>query len=114
MVLASRPVDSESRLAARPVEAHNRDLTPLTARMVRMELSKVVLPTPGPPVMTKSLDVRARRMAAFWLSANSIESFCSTHGIALSASKIGKAIPFFNSLIYKRFDYKIMIQTFCK
>ena len=34
-----------------------------------MELTMVVLPTPGPPVMTSTLDIRARRMASFWLAS---------------------------------------------
>ena len=56
MVLASNPVASVIRLAARPVGAHSNRLTPLAARMRRIELTMVVLPTPGPPVMTSTFD----------------------------------------------------------
>ena len=44
--------------------------TPLAARMSRIALMRVVLPTPGPPVTTMALDARARRMASAWLVAN--------------------------------------------
>jgi hypothetical protein len=69
MVLASKPVASVMRLAARPVGAHSRSLTPLAARIRRMPLTMVVLPTPGPPVMTNTLHTSASRIAADWLSA---------------------------------------------
>ena len=64
MVLASNPVASVMRLAARPVGAHSNRLTPLAARMRKIELTMVVLPTPGPPVMTSTFDKRANRIAA--------------------------------------------------
>ena len=64
MVLASKPVASVIRLAARPVGAHSRSLTPFAASMRRMALTMVVLPTPGPPVMTSTLDIKASRIAA--------------------------------------------------
>jgi hypothetical protein len=86
IVFASSPVDSDNRLAARPVGAHNSAFTCFARRIVSIELTSVVFPTPGPPVMTNSFDERARRIACFWLSASWIASFCSTHGIALSAS----------------------------
>ena len=63
MVLASNPVASVIRLAARPVGAQSSSLTPLAARMRRIELTIVVLPTPGPPVITSTLDRSARRIA---------------------------------------------------
>jgi hypothetical protein len=63
MVLASKPVASIMRLAARPVGAHRRSPTPLAARMRRMPLTIVVLPTPGPPVRIRTLDISARRIA---------------------------------------------------
>ena len=64
MVLASKPVASVMRLAARPVGAHRRSLTPFADSMRRMALTMVVLPTPGPPVMTSTLDISASRTAA--------------------------------------------------
>ena len=70
MVLASSPVASVMRLAARPVGAHSRMLMPFAARMRRIALTMVVLPTPGPPVMTSTFDVSASRIAATWLSAS--------------------------------------------
>src|SRR6266487_4284583 len=45
MVLASKPVASFMRLAARPVGAHSKSLAPLAERMRRMALTRVVLPT---------------------------------------------------------------------
>src|SRR6266700_2262053 len=48
MVLASKPVASFMRLAARPVGAHSKSLAPLAERMRRMALTRVVLPTPRP------------------------------------------------------------------
>jgi hypothetical protein len=69
IVRASMPVASLMRLAARPVGAHRRIRTPLAARKRRIELTIVVLPTPGPPVMTSALAVRVSRTAAVWLSA---------------------------------------------
>ena len=86
MVLASKPVASVMRLAARPVGAHSRRLVPLAARMRRMALTMVVLPTPGPPVMTSTLEISASRIAATWLSARARPIRCSTHGNALSGS----------------------------
>ena len=56
MVRASNPVASLNRRAARPVGAHSTRSTPLAARMRRMASTIVVLPTPGPPVMTTALE----------------------------------------------------------
>src|SRR6202158_5477158 len=58
MVLAARPVLSAKRLAARPVGAHSATVTDFAHRVLRLELTKVVLPTPGPPVTTSSLLAR--------------------------------------------------------
>ena len=43
--LASKPVASVIRLAARPVGAHSKSLTSFAARIRRMALTIVVLPT---------------------------------------------------------------------
>ena len=50
----------------------------------------VVLPTPGPPVMTSTFDVSASRMAATWLSASASPVLCSIHGSAFSGSMAGQ------------------------
>lgn len=55
MVFAPSLVDSVRRLAARPVGAHKVTRAPLARTMPRMLLTTVVLPTPGPPVITVSL-----------------------------------------------------------
>jgi hypothetical protein len=79
MVFASKPVASVMRLAARPVGARSTSLTPFAASMGRMALTIVVLPTPGPPVMTRTLDISASRIAATWLSASASSIRFSTH-----------------------------------
>src|SRR3954454_9279428 len=89
MVLASKPVASVIRLAARPVGAQSNRLTPLAARIRRIALTMVVLPTPGPPVMTRTFDVRARRIAAACVSARARPVLCSIQGNALSGSMKG-------------------------
>jgi hypothetical protein len=52
MVFASSPVASLRRLAARPVGAHSGTRMRLARRAWRILVTMVVLPTPGPPVMT--------------------------------------------------------------
>ena len=64
IVLASKPVASFMRLAARPVGAHSKSFTPFAERMRRMALTMVVLPTPGPPVTTSTFEARAVSTAA--------------------------------------------------
>ena len=86
MVLASKPVASVMRLAARPVGAHSRISVPFAARTRRMALTMVVLPTPGPPVITSTLDISASLIAATWLSASARPMCFSTQGKALSGS----------------------------
>src|SRR3979409_1519889 len=83
MVLASRPVASVMRLAARPGGAHSRSRTPFAPRIRRIPLTMVVLPTPGPPVITRVFDIRASLMAATWLSAKTSRIRSSTHGQGL-------------------------------
>ena len=65
MVLASRPVTSDIRLAARPVGAHSATLQPDCSSRSMMALMVVVLPVPGPPVRMKILCCSACRMASF-------------------------------------------------
>ena len=70
MVFASMAVLSDKRFAARPVGAQSAIATVLALRIFSSELTRVVLPTPGPPVMTITLETNAARSAAFWLSAS--------------------------------------------
>ena len=90
IVLASNPVASVIRLAARPVGAQSSIRTPLTPRMRRIDLTMVVLPTPGPPVMTSALLVSASRIASRWLSARLRPLRSSTQATALGASIAGQ------------------------
>ena len=55
-----------------------------------MPLTMVVFPTPGPPVMTNTLDISASRIAATWLSASARPIRPSTQGKALSGSIQGQ------------------------
>jgi hypothetical protein len=79
---------SASRFAARPVGAHNATDTAFARRIFSSELTKVVLPTPGPPVITSTLLTSARLSAARWLAARDTSSFFSTHAMARSASMV--------------------------
>ena len=79
MVFASMPVVSDSRLAARPVGAQSRHRTFLARRISRTALTKVVLPTPGPPVMMSARLVSASFTASRWLGASSLPVFCWHH-----------------------------------
>jgi site-specific DNA recombinase len=74
------------RLAARPVGAHKRRQTFFAARMRRMEFTRVVLPAPGPPVITITFERSAASIAVFWLVASARPVRASTHGMAFSAS----------------------------
>ena len=51
-----------------------------------MEFTRVVLPTPGPPVITITFERSAARIAVFWLAASARPVRASTHGMAFSAS----------------------------
>ena len=59
---------------------------PLAARIRRIALTIVVLPTPGPPVLINTLEVSASWIAATWLLARVRRICFSTHGKALSES----------------------------
>ena len=77
------------RLAARPVGAHSRISTSLADRMCRIELTIVVLPTPGPPVMTETFAASAARTASAWPGARASPVLPSTQGRALPGSMSG-------------------------
>ena len=68
MVLASAPVASVIRLAARPVGAARAKVMPMPAKAWVMQRMMVVLPVPGPPVMIMTPASRARVTASRWLS----------------------------------------------
>jgi hypothetical protein len=90
MVFASSPVLSDNRFAARPVGAQSATRTCLAIKIFRIELTRVVLPTPGPPVITTTLLESAVLTASRWLAANCKPVRRSTHGIALAASMYGQ------------------------
>jgi hypothetical protein len=77
-------------LAARPVGAQSAIAAVFAPRILRIELTSVVLPTPGPPVITTTFEPSATRMASCWLSASASFVLFSTQGIALSASINGQ------------------------
>ena len=61
----------------------------------------MVLPTPGPPVITRTLEVRATRTADRWLSASDRFVRYTTQGIALSASIDGQGgLPMASALSF--------------
>ena len=78
------------RFAARPVGAQSSSVTAFAARICRIELTMVVLPTPGPPVITMTFEHSARRIASTWLKARVRLVFFSIQGSALSASMSGQ------------------------
>ena len=55
-----------------------------------MELTSVVLPTPGPPVITSTLAATARRSASAWFGARVSPVLFSTQGIARATSTTGQ------------------------
>ena len=59
-------------------------------RILRIELTSVVLPTPGPPVITSTLEWSAVRSAWLWLSASTNLVRAATQAIALPASIDGQ------------------------
>jgi hypothetical protein len=64
IVFASTPVASVRRFAARPVGAQSNKRTLLAARIFRIDLTIVVFPTPGPPVITSAFAISDSRIAA--------------------------------------------------
>ena len=59
-------------------------------RILRIELTSVVLPTPGPPVITSTLEWSAVRSAWLWLSASTDLVRVTTQAVALPASIDGQ------------------------
>ena len=89
IVFASMPVVSVSLFAARPVGAHCRHFTFFALRIVRMELTNVVFPTPGPPVMITTRFSRTVFSASRWLGASVLPVRCWHHVTAFSKSISG-------------------------
>ena len=90
MVLASIPVCSVMRLAARPVGAASATRTPLATSRRKMVSSSVVLPTPGPPVTTATLEPSTSFKASRCEAARVLPVRPSTQGMALSRSISGQ------------------------
>src|SRR3954452_9516988 len=84
MVWDSRPVLSHNNLAALPVGAAHWGLTPFAYNMCRIEPLIVVLPTPGPPVITRTFDDSASRIASRCPGARVTPNCASTHGSAFT------------------------------
>ncbi|EJX03134.1 hypothetical protein EVA_08760 [gut metagenome] len=72
MVLASIPVASLIRLAARPVGAASRIRSPMCFKAAMIPWVVVVLPVPGPPVSTITFERMASSMACSCTSSYSI------------------------------------------
>ena len=67
------------RFAARPVGAANKIDHDFFSKMAIRLLISVVLPVPGPPVMTSTRASTAMRIAAFCSADNSMSPVFSTH-----------------------------------
>ena len=89
MVLASRPVASPMRLAARPVGAHRAYSVPISSKRVITKRKMVVLPVPGPPVITNAPAFNANSTAWRWAGARVISSCCSNRAIWAFGRKKG-------------------------
>ena len=92
--------------AARPVGAAIAVFRPLSSRMLMMVLMMVVLPVPGPPVMTLTPIFKELTTACFWLSERKIPVDCSVRRIRLSILPAMGFSP--ASFIMER-----RLQTFC-
>jgi len=91
MPVLANAVGAVEAALARPVGAPRRQRTRLARRTSRMEFNSVVLPTPGPPVMTSARLDKASRNASRWLAARTLPVFVSHQASALSASMVGNA-----------------------
>ena len=83
-VFASWPVASAMRLAARPVGAPSTMREPFRSRIWMMPFTRVVLPVPGPPVMTRSFFPTPCLMASRCSGAR--VSFCRSSNQAMARS----------------------------
>ena len=75
--------------------AHSSTRTPLAPSTFRTEFTSVVLPTPGPPVITSTLAATASVSASRWLGARASPVLPSTQGIARAGvdHRPGRAAP---------------------
>src|ERR1700726_585234 len=94
MVLAAKPVLSAKRLAARPVGAHSATVTDFAHRILRMELTRVVLPTPGPPVTTSTLLASASATAA------RRQALQKLHGAAFAHARVAVNYQIFSQSLH--------------
>ena len=83
---ADAPVASASRLAARPVGAASATWTPFFSRIDTMPRTIVVLPTPGPPVITATFADSAVVTASTCCRASAMPASRSYQAIARSRS----------------------------
>ncbi len=86
MVLASRPVASVMRFAARPVGAASSAFRPSSSSKSIIQLIAVVFPVPGPPVITVTPCCIAWITASRCWSARLIWFFSSNRRILYSRS----------------------------
>ncbi len=70
MVLAVLPVASLRRFAALPVGAAKETFSPREDKSSIIAFTTVVLPVPGPPVITKTPEEMALSTASFWPGAS--------------------------------------------
>ena len=85
-VLASRPVSSAIRLAARPVGAAMATVSPMLSSRVMMPRSVVVLPVPGPPVRISVPRAIASIIACRCCCSYLMRKLCSIASIRSSTS----------------------------
>ena len=87
-MLASSPVASDMRLAARPVGAASAVLTPEAFKIFKIVLMIVVLPVPGPPVMTDTPFYRDEMIASFCRAESSMPVSFSLAAMRFQASPV--------------------------
>ena len=89
MVLASKPGGLRQPLRRPAGGRTERHFTFLALRIIRIEFTSVVLPTPGPPVMITTRLVRTVFSASRWLGASVFPVRCSHQATAFSKSIAG-------------------------